>query len=218
MSISALRARAVLWGSITLVALVVPWSGAYARPGRLADVAVAGAVAVGLGALLVAEVRRRGWVRRHPLAELAVHWPLLAVGACGEEVLFRGVLLQLTASAWGPWAGILVSSAAFGLAHLPRGRARDARIHVLTGLILGVLAWLTGGWLAGAAVHIVYNCVVSEWVPAAPRSDRSDAAASDGSTDVDRTWNLRRYDPRSERPEVLIPGEAGQMSCRGEKR
>jgi membrane protease YdiL (CAAX protease family) len=76
-------------------------------------------------------------------------------------------MLRVLASTWGVWPGILFASAAFGAAHRRPGRTRDIVIHVFTGLILGVLAWLTGGWLASAAAHAAYNCVVVEWRPQA---------------------------------------------------
>lgn len=162
-----LRTRAVVWAAITLVALALPWTRQYCDTGDLAVVAAVAAAAVAAAALLVLVLRRsRGWVRRHALADVAVCWPLLTVGAVGEEVLFRGVLLRLVASWWGAWSAVLLSAAVFGAAHRPNRRSRDAVVHVFTGLVLGTIAWLTAGWLAGAAVHVAYNCVAFEWGPA----------------------------------------------------
>jgi len=58
--------------------------------------------------------------RSSPLPNAALAALLVSIGAgIAEEILFRGVLLQLINRAFGPTPALLVSSAIFGLAHFP---------------------------------------------------------------------------------------------------
>ena len=77
---------------------------------------------------------------------------LLAVAsAVGEEVLFRGAMLD----AWGLWASSLV----FALLHIPPKRALWPWTFssLVLGLLLGWLTVLTGNLGAAVAAHFVIN-------------------------------------------------------------
>jgi membrane protease YdiL (CAAX protease family) len=179
-TVETLRLRAVVWTAVGATALTLPWTRKYCVVGRLGDTAAACATTVTAGWLAVVMLRRSpGWSRMRTSARSADYWPLLVIGACGEELLFRGLLLRAVTATWGAWPGILLAAGAFGVAHRRRGRSRDVAIHAFTGLILGALAWVTGGWLASAAAHATYNCVVVQWrrTPAAgaPRALVSEA-------------------------------------------
>ncbi|MDR1513416.1 MAG: CPBP family intramembrane metalloprotease [Propionibacteriaceae bacterium] len=90
-------------------------------------------------------------------------WYLLAIvvtsplQALGEEVLFRGYLMQ----AFGlimrrPWFPIVSSAAVFALFH----GAQDMWLFLSRfafGLLAGTLVWLTGGLEAGIAAHALNN-------------------------------------------------------------
>jgi membrane protease YdiL (CAAX protease family) len=76
---------------------------------------------------------------------------LAAVSAIGEEVFFRGAMLD----AWGLW----ISSLVFALLHIPPKRSLwpwTASSFVL-GLALGGLTLLTGNLGAAVAAHFVIN-------------------------------------------------------------
>ncbi|HYA17904.1 MAG TPA: type II CAAX endopeptidase family protein [Bryobacteraceae bacterium] len=67
---------------------------------------------------------------------------LLFCGAAGEEILFRGFMLQYLMRGWGPWAGIFTMGALFGALHSsnpgasPLGMLNTAGFGVLFGIAL----------------------------------------------------------------------------------
>jgi membrane protease YdiL (CAAX protease family) len=96
-----------------------------------------------------------------------------------EEASFRAGVVQIVASAWGPWAGLVAGSVPFGALHL---------LNILFGSppslahVIGVSA---GGWLlsllylrfgltAAFACHWVWNSLATNWVRAfqLPRKSR----------------------------------------------
>lgn len=89
---------------------------------------------------------------------LAIVVVLVPVQATAEEVIFRGLFMQVLGS-WlkSPWFGILIPSVGFALGH----------IYDIWGLLqvglMGVFAawltWRTGGLEAAMAIHIVNNLV-----------------------------------------------------------
>ncbi len=120
---------------------------------------------LGLGAALAAAgqaaTRWTAWGRRltrilsrivgslHPADALLI----AALSALAEELVFRGLLL--------PYAGLTVSSLAFGAAHLiPRhGLWPWSLWAVAAGFALGWVALATGGLLAPVAAHFAVNAV-----------------------------------------------------------
>lgn len=82
-----------------------------------------------------------------------------AAPAAGEEALARGYPLQLLAAAWGPAAGLVLTSVGFGLLHLGNpGLTGLAMVNlVAAGLLLGVVYLRTGSlwWASGA--HLGWN-------------------------------------------------------------
>jgi membrane protease YdiL (CAAX protease family) len=124
-------------------------------------------VSLGLGVLVGATtiaatpamVRRWRWARALHLAlRPAVHQAgdgaLLAVAiasSVGEELLFRGLLV--------PLVGVFVSSAAFGVLHQIRGRARWGWIGwaTLMGLVFGTVFAATGSLLGPLLAHAAIN-------------------------------------------------------------
>jgi membrane protease YdiL (CAAX protease family) len=120
-------------------------------------------VAFGLGVIVAFRVaeRRFAWLPalhrefrsilgRPTGAELVV---LAAASALGEEIFFRGAMLD----AWGPW----VSSAVFALLHVPPRRELWpwTLSAGLLGLALAGLTTLTGNLGAAVAAHFVINLV-----------------------------------------------------------
>jgi uncharacterized protein len=80
----------------------------------------------------------------------------------GEELLFRG-FLQAALDAWigppaGPWVGLLLSSALFGVCHWLC--SAYGLLATAIGLILGLLAWLTGSLAAPMLTHALYDFLV----------------------------------------------------------
>jgi len=118
---------------------------------------------VGLAGALVGELitRRSHWgialtrLLRRVLGHLhTVDILLLALlSSLGEELLFRGLLM--------PYAGLVGSSALFGLAHLlPRRSLWLWSVWATAmGFAFGLLASRTGGILAPAAAHFAINAI-----------------------------------------------------------
>ncbi len=79
--------------------------------------------------------------------------------ASGEEWLFRGVILQAAAAAWGNGVGIAVSAVLFGLTHLLRERGLEpfALWAVWEGVLLGLVYLLTGSLLVAMCVHFLHD-------------------------------------------------------------
>jgi uncharacterized protein len=80
----------------------------------------------------------------------------------GEEVLFRGLLLQALHRRWGVVPAVVVSAVLFGLVHAQPGRGGVVLVigTGLFGLVLAVLV-LRSGRLGPALVgHAVYNGLV----------------------------------------------------------
>lgn len=135
------------------------WSGL--RTGSAAAAAVAGAVA----ATTAVPAVRHGMAAR-TLPDSVWRWGLvdIPVGTVwSEEVAFRGALATASAAAFGPTAGRLVQSAAFGLFHVADARATGEPVWgtvAVTAAAGWVFDWLrvrTGSLLAPILVHLAVN-------------------------------------------------------------
>jgi membrane protease YdiL (CAAX protease family) len=101
-----------------------------------------------------------------PGAGAAVRPGLMVVGlsaavvqAGGEELFFRGWVQRRLAADWSPVAGLLVTAIVFAGLHLLGGaRASLSLVNLLLGGVwFGLLAQRTGGVMAPAAAHILWN-------------------------------------------------------------
>ena len=90
----------------------------------------------------------------HPRQVLLMVVLVLVVAPFGEEVLFRGFLLQGLAHRWGFWPAAVVTSAVFALAHV------WPYLYVpifIMGLAFAWLFWRTGSLWASIAAHAAMN-------------------------------------------------------------
>ena len=103
-----------------------------------------------------------GWVDTNlvPLFRGAKGWQIAAIAVLaglGEEMLFRGLIQQGLLSWLGPWAGLLLASIAFGVAHWV---SRTYMIFAcIMGLYLGVLYWSSDNLLVPIIVHALYDYI-----------------------------------------------------------
>jgi len=84
---------------------------------------------------------------------------VFAYQAGAEEVLFRGWMQPVLCARFGPWVGLLVVAAVFGVMHLvggPKGPLAVVNL-MLGGLMFGLLALRTGGLWTAFAAHGVWN-------------------------------------------------------------
>lgn len=80
----------------------------------------------------------------------------LTAGVC-EEFLYRGWLLNLTGAALGSlWAGVLVSSIVFGLAHAYQGRTGIVSSGVLGVVFCGIFLF-SGSLIPGQLLHTIID-------------------------------------------------------------
>jgi membrane protease YdiL (CAAX protease family) len=105
--------------------------------------------------------------------KMIIPTPLVALPvAVGEESLFRGLLQSFIAENLNPTAGIIISSLAFGAAHIPNARLIEDKsqrwryytfsLPLITG-IGGYLGWLTHknhSLQESVAVHAWYDFVL----------------------------------------------------------
>jgi membrane protease YdiL (CAAX protease family) len=82
---------------------------------------------------------------------------IAAAAGIGEELLFRGLALELVGRVAGVPIGLLVASALFGLAHCITGTY--AVLAGFVGLYLGGLAVLSDGLWVPILVHALYDFV-----------------------------------------------------------
>lgn len=86
-----------------------------------------------------------------------------AVAAIGEEVLYRGVLLEGVKQAWDEWGALFISAIIFGGSHILVAGASETNwlqfipLLALPGIMLGWAYLRTGNlWLA-TGIHIFWN-------------------------------------------------------------
>lgn len=75
-----------------------------------------------------------------------------------EELAFRAILLRIFARMFNPLAGLVISSALFGAAHLTHGTPFQAlQIALIAGLTLGLPYMLTGRLWISVGMHIGWD-------------------------------------------------------------
>jgi uncharacterized protein len=88
-------------------------------------------------------------------------------GPAAEEILFRSYLQPKLESCTGRWSGLVITSALFGISHLPRIYLRQAALLQLVpeafflGFIFGLIRDKTGSVYYGMFCHMAYNAIVS---------------------------------------------------------
>jgi membrane protease YdiL (CAAX protease family) len=100
-----------------------------------------------------------------PLAAAIIRTLSIAViGPIAEEVVFRGVLLPLWTRRWGFRAGILGTSALFGVLHA------NVVGSLVFGIVMAVLYLRTGSLLVPVAVHMLFNAppALARWADTDP--------------------------------------------------
>ncbi len=91
----------------------------------------------------------------------------LLCGAVAEEFLFRGAVYGLAEQVWGKgWKPVLLSAAAFSLAHLQYHSFRltpqtwaQISYTMPMGMVLGILRWKSQRLWPSAGLHIANNCL-----------------------------------------------------------
>jgi len=125
-----------------------------------------GAIGVAAGVLAVAGSARwvaEGGTVSEYVAALAGAFAFFAVAAAAEEALFRGYAFQALVQGIGAWPAVLLSSAAFALAHI-RNPSVDAVALAnifAAGVMLGWAYLRTRSLWFATAVHLGWNWAMS---------------------------------------------------------
>ncbi|GAB3760015.1 CPBP family intramembrane glutamic endopeptidase [Microlunatus parietis] len=98
-----------------------------------------------------------------PLPWLIVALTLMPLQAAAEEITFRGLFGRSVGGLFaragvGTVVALVVSSVAFGSAHLA-GDPWLIAYYFLFGLLMGIVAWRTGGIEASVVLHVVNNVI-----------------------------------------------------------
>ena len=132
------------------------------RAGSVAATAVAAVVAAGTALPAV----RAAMNDRQPPGDPPARWLLLRIPlgtVWAEETSYRGALASSGAAAFGPAAGRLLQTAAFGLSHIADARAaresvvRTVAVTAAAGWVFGALAERTGSLAAPMLAHLAIN-------------------------------------------------------------
>ncbi len=94
-----------------------------------------------------------------PIGGVAMGAFLVAFQSASEEVYFRGWLQPVLCARWGPWVGLIASSALFAGLHIIGGaQSFVALLNIfLGGVMFGLLALRSGGLFAAVGAHFAWN-------------------------------------------------------------
>lgn len=88
-------------------------------------------------------------------------WPVLfflvAVQPIGEEIFFRGFLLEKVQGFGGDVVAIILTAFLFGIAHFSYGKIYPVLIPILIGIILGYIVVRTKNLYSSIVGHIIFN-------------------------------------------------------------
>ena len=84
---------------------------------------------------------------------------LVAVQPIGEEIFFRGFLLDKITGLIGPKTAILTTAVLFGLSHLSYGMAYTTVIATLLGVVFAVIVIKTKSLYSSIFAHITINII-----------------------------------------------------------
>lgn len=93
----------------------------------------------------------------------AVMLVVLIPAAAWEELLFRGYVLRVLRDAVGAWPAVLITGAAFGVAHtanLPSVQPLALALVTLAGIFLGWIVLARRSLYAAIAAHVAWNAVL----------------------------------------------------------
>lgn len=136
-------------------------------PGAGREFALGGLLGAGIYTACVVVLMVLGVYRVEGLNPYSFLLPAVAMSvksAVFEELVFRGVILRSIEKMWGTWAGLIISSAAFGFLHLinPDATLKGAvYISIEAGLLLGAAYLVTRRLWICIGFHMLWNYVQS---------------------------------------------------------
>jgi membrane protease YdiL (CAAX protease family) len=143
----------LVFAGLLIAVAAVARRGSVLAPGPLRRQAVVGSA----GAIVLCAVPLTVHLRTPgaalPLAQLPVWTAVVSAVAIAEEVLLRGALWEVAERGWGTVPALAVTTAAFGLLHVPLYGWAALPLDLAVGLLLGGLRLAAGGWAAPAVAH-----------------------------------------------------------------
>jgi membrane protease YdiL (CAAX protease family) len=145
----------LVFGALVLGLAVLPGVRAAFAPGPVRVQLVIGLAgsAVLCAVPLAVHLRTPGGAL--PVAHLPLWAAVVTVVAVAEEVLLRGVLWSAAEQWRGTTGALSVTTAAFGLLHVPLYGWEALPLDLAVGLFLGGLRMAAGGWGSAAVAHTV---------------------------------------------------------------
>jgi membrane protease YdiL (CAAX protease family) len=84
---------------------------------------------------------------------------LITIQPIGEEIFFRGFLLDKFTNIFGTKTAIIMNSILFGIAHLSFGNIYPAILTFIIGLILSILVIKTNNLYSAIIAHVLFNVI-----------------------------------------------------------
>jgi len=84
---------------------------------------------------------------------------IIVVQSVGEEIFFRGFLLEKIESFSGPNMAIFATAILFGLAHMSYGKLYPALMPMIMGILLGFVVVKTRNLYAAIIAHMLFNFI-----------------------------------------------------------
>ncbi|MFW2388747.1 MAG: lysostaphin resistance A-like protein [Polyangiales bacterium] len=94
-------------------------------------------------------------------------FPVLLLVVAAEELVWRGLAIDLFSKAWGPWRAVLLSALLYVLPQVALGSALLMIVALLCGLLWGGLRVRFGGLAAPFIAHLIWNLLVFVLYPVA---------------------------------------------------
>jgi len=84
---------------------------------------------------------------------------LISIQPIGEEIFFRGFLLEKIEGSAGKNIAIVTTAVLFGLAHMSYGKVYPVIFPIIIGLILGYIVIKTNNLYSSIMAHVLFNVI-----------------------------------------------------------
>jgi len=145
----------VVFGALVLGLAVLPGVRAAFASGPVRDQLVLGLAGAAVLCAVPLAVHLRTPGSALPLGQLPRWAAVVTVVAVAEEMLLRGVLWSAVEAWRGTTAALVLTTAAFGLLHVPLYGWDALPLDLAVGLLLGGLRMAARGWGSAAVAHTV---------------------------------------------------------------
>ena len=82
---------------------------------------------------------------------------IVGIQPIGEEIYFRGFLLEKIERYGGNWFSIAITATLFGIAHFSYGKIFPAMMPIVMGIVLGFIVYKTKNLYSAIVAHVAFN-------------------------------------------------------------